>query len=83
MADISKIREHMAVIAADDRRVGFVARVEGADSLKLTRVKNGHGFDHVIPLSWVSDVDRYVFLNKGSKFVLANWESPFGHARAA
>lgn len=82
MQDISKIREHMPVIAADDRRVGFVARV-GGDGLKLTRVKNGHGFDYVIPLAWVSDVDRYVFLNKGSKFVLANWETASGHARAA
>jgi hypothetical protein len=83
MRDTLKIREHMPVIAADDRRVGFVARVEGSDSLKVTRVKNGHGSDHVIPLAWVSDVDRYVFLNKSSKFVVANWETPLGHARAA
>jgi hypothetical protein len=83
MENASKIREHMPVVAADGRRVGFVARVEAADSLKLTRVKNGHGFDHVIPMAWVSDVDRYVFLNRGSKFVFANWETPFGHARAA
>lgn len=83
MQDTSKIRERMPVVAADDRRVGFVARVEGTDSLKLTRVKNGHGFDHVIPMAWVSDVDRYVFLNKSSKFVVANWETPFVRARAA
>ena len=72
----------MPVIAADDRRVGFVARVEGADSLMLTRVKNGHGFNYVIPMAWVSAVDRYVFLNRNSKFVTANWESP-ARARAA
>ena len=83
MPDTSRIREDMPVIAADDRRVGFVARMEGADSLKLRRVKNGHGFNYVIPMAWVSDVDRYVFLNKNSKFVMANWETPFSHARAA
>ena len=83
MQDISKIREHMPVVTADDRRVGFVARVEGTDSLKVTRVKNGHGFHHVVPMAWVSDVDRYVFLNKNSKFVVANWETRAVPARAA
>jgi hypothetical protein len=30
----------------------------------------------------VSDVDRYVFLNKAKKFVIANWETAprFAHA---
>jgi hypothetical protein len=83
MHDTSKIREHMPVIAADDRRVGFVARVEGAGGLRLTRVKNGHGYEHVIPLDWVSEVGRYVFLNRSSKFVVANWETRAVSARAA
>jgi len=83
MRNTSKIREQMPVIAADGRRVGFVARLAGNDGLKLTRVKNGHGSDHVIPLEWVSDVDRYVFLNRASKFVFANWGNPPGQARAA
>jgi hypothetical protein len=81
--EISKICEHMAVIGSDGRRVGFVVRLEGADGLKLSRIKNGHGFEHVIPLAWVSDVDRYVFLNKGSRYVRANWEAPLDpHHRA-
>ena len=83
MPDTSKILEHMPVVGADDRRVGFVERVQGGNSLRLTRVKNGHGFDYLIPLSWVSEVDRYVYLNKNSRFVMANWEPASSQARAA
>ncbi len=80
----SKIRAQMPVVAADGRQVGFVTRVQGADGVRLTAFKSGHGFEHVIPLAWVSDVDRYVFLNKGSAFVAANWQAaPAGRAWAA
>jgi hypothetical protein len=80
--DISKIRQHMAVVANDGRQVGFVARLEGSTGLKVTRIKNGHGFEYVIPLAWVSDVDRYVFLNKGARYVRSNWEAAIGsHGR--
>jgi hypothetical protein len=82
MDTISKIRVHMPVVTADGRQVGFVTRLQGTDGLRLTTVKAGHGFDHVIPLAWVSDVDRYVFLDKGSGYVAANWETgPKGRAR--
>lgn len=84
--DILKIREHMAVVANDGRQVGFVVRLEGSTGLKITRVKNGHGFEYIIPLAWVGGVDRYVFLNKGARFVRSNWEAsngPHNRLRAA
>lgn len=84
--DTSKIRQHMAVVANDGRQVGFVVRPQGSAGLKITRVKNGHGFEYVIPLAWVSDVDRYVFLNKSARYVRSNWEAPVvsnGRLRAA
>lgn len=77
--DTSKIRQHMAVVANDGRQVGFVVRLEGSTGLKITRIKNGHGFEYVIPLAWVSDVDRYVFLNKGTRYVRSNWDAAIGH----
>jgi hypothetical protein len=84
--DTSKIRQHMAVVANDGRQVGFVVRLEGSTGLKISRIKNGHGFEYVIPLAWVSDVDRYVFLNKGARYVRSNWDAaigPLGRLRAA
>jgi hypothetical protein len=84
MSFIAKIREHMPVVTADGRRIGFVTRLHGADGLQLTTLKAGHAFEHVIPLEWISDVDRYVFLNRGSAYVAANWETAQnGRARAA
>ena len=68
-------------MASDGRRIGFVTRVQGADGLRLSQVKEGYGFEHVIPLAWVSDVDRYVFLNKSSAYVTANWETPGPHGQ--
>ena len=52
--DTSKIRQHMAVVSNDGRQVGFVVRLEGSAGLKISRIKNGHGFEYVIPLAWVS-----------------------------
>jgi hypothetical protein len=86
MKKVSRIRVQMPIVAADGRQLGFVSRLEGAYGLRLSQVKDGQGFDHFIPLDWVSDVDRYVYLNKGSTYVIANWETapgPHGRAHAA
>jgi hypothetical protein len=74
MIDISKIRERMGVIAADGRRVGFVDRAARGGKIRLTSLSACHGYHHLIPLAWVMQVDRYVHLNKESRFVAANWE---------
>jgi hypothetical protein len=70
---IDRIRKDMSVIAADDRCVGFVESFDGVDMLRITSISAGYGYDRLIPLSWVSDVDKYVFLDKTSAFVATNW----------
>lgn len=75
MVDFSTIRKRMGVIAADGRRIGFVDAAESG-KLKMTCLGASHGFHHQIPLAWVMQVDRYVYLNKESRFVAANWERP-------
>jgi hypothetical protein len=77
---IPKILAKMPVVAADGRVVGFVSRVD-AHRLKLTSVREGRGFEHVLPMSWVADVERYVFLSKGSRYVAANWDAPAVESR--
>ena len=72
---IDRIREDMSVIAADDRCIGFVCGVEGDDMLRITCISAGYGYDHLIPLAWVSEVDKYVFLDKTSGYVAGNWEN--------
>ena len=73
--DISRLKKRMAVIAAEGRRMGFVRRMAWPDRLQLTSLSAAHGYDHVIPLSWVSAVDKYVYLNRSSAYVAAHWEN--------
>ena len=74
MADTSKIKEHMDIIASDGKKIGAVDRVEGADKIKLTRASSSHGHHHLIPASWVERVDEHVHLSKTADYVAQNWE---------
>jgi hypothetical protein len=65
----------MSVVAADGREIGTVSAV-GTWRLIVTTVKDGRAFEHLVPIAWVAEVGRYVFLNKGSRYVAANWETP-------
>lgn len=81
---IDRIREEMSVIAADDHCIGFVCRLEGNEQLRITCISAGYGYDHLIPLSWVNEVDKFVFLDKTSSFVAANWaNAPLPTRKAA
>ena len=73
--DISKLKKRMSVIAADGRRIGFVKRMAWPDKIRLTCLNAGHGYDHLIPVAWVAHVDKYVYLNRASAYVAANWEN--------
>lgn len=75
MADISRLKKRMAVIAADGRRIGFVRRMAWPDKIQLTSLSAAHGYDHLVPLAWVSEIDKYVYLNRSSAYVAAHWEN--------
>jgi hypothetical protein len=84
MSDFSEIREKMVVVAANGRAIGFVSSL-GPGGLRITSVRDGRGFDHVIPAAWIAAVDRYVFLNKSSGYVMAHWDAvstPAGPVRS-
>jgi hypothetical protein len=74
MVQISRIRERMGVIAADGRRIGFVDGAIGDHRVRLTSLVAGHGYHHTIPVAWIDQIDRYVHLNKESRFVATHWE---------
>jgi hypothetical protein len=74
MIDATKIRERMPVISADERAIGFVSRVSSTE-LRMTRVKDGRGFDHLIPIECVEEVGKYVFLNKSRRYVASHSET--------
>lgn len=74
MADMSKIKEHMEVLASDGRKIGIVDHMDGPDLIKLARQSSGHGHHHVIPSEWVDHVDTHVHLNQTSDYVADHWE---------
>jgi hypothetical protein len=67
------IKEHMDVIASDGQKVGQVDHMEGSDKVKLAKHDAPDGKHHLIPLNWVSRVDKHVHLNKAAKDVHAQW----------
>ncbi len=70
----ARIGKGMGVIAVDDRRIGFVLGLEGSDMLRITtEPAKGVGYDHLVPLSWVNDVNEYVFLDKPAAYIAINW----------
>jgi hypothetical protein len=83
MTDISRLKKRMSVIAADGRRIGFVSRMAWPDKIRLTCLSAGNGYDHLVPLSWVGHIDRYVYLNRSSAYVAAHWENVASAPRRA
>jgi hypothetical protein len=73
--DASKIKEHMEVLGSDGQHVGTVDHMLGADKIKLTKNDPAaQGHHHLIPLAWVSRVDKSVHLSKTQKEAMQAWE---------
>jgi hypothetical protein len=71
----SNIKEHMEVLGADGKHVGFVDRTD-ALSIKLTLDSPGARGEHrFIPLDWVARVDEHVHLSKLSGDVREQWQA--------
>jgi len=69
-----RIRQHMTVVAADDHALGFVSRVRRDGSFMITGLRGGCGYDHLVLPTWICEVDdEFVYLNKTSDYLAANW----------
>ena len=70
------VKEHMEVVGSDDKHVGTVDHMEGADRIKLAKNDPAAGGKHhFIPIDFVEYVDGKVHLNKSSKQAMAEWQS--------
>jgi hypothetical protein len=74
MIDATLIKEDMEVVGSDGERVGRVDNVIGQD-IELAKFDFGSGLKHhLIPVSWVSDVDaEHVRLNRTCEAAKAEW----------
>jgi hypothetical protein len=67
------IREHMDVIGSCGNKLGRVDHVEGSH-IKLTKNDSPDGMHHLIPMSWVTKVDKSVHLNKSCGEAAREWQ---------
>jgi hypothetical protein len=74
MCSTADIREHMDVIGSCGNKLGRVDHVEGSN-IKLTRNDSPDGMHHLIPMSWVTQVDKSVHLNKSCGEAAREWQS--------
>lgn len=68
--DTSEIREHMPVVSSTGREFATVDRVEGT-AIKLTKDQNGQ--HHWIPMSWITDVDSQVYIDRPDDQAVREW----------
>jgi hypothetical protein len=70
------IQERMEVVGSDDKHVGIVDHMEGADRIMLTEHDpNAGGRPHLISMDWVDYVDAKVHLNRPSKKAMSEWQA--------
>jgi hypothetical protein len=68
------IRDHMEVVSSDDKHVGTVDHMEGADRILLTKDDPAAGGKHhIIAIDWVGYVDNKIHLNKPCKMAMKEW----------
>ena len=73
----SDIREHMDVIGSCGTKLGRVDHVQGSQ-IKLTKNDSPDGMHHLIPMSWVEDVDDQVHLSKTCGEASREWQTLVG-----
>lgn len=72
MAMQNMISEHMPVVCSNSGQFGTVDGVEG-DFIKLT--KDDQGQHHWIPMSWVTNVDDKVHVDRPGQQAMREWMS--------
>ena len=68
------ICQHMDVIGSCGNKLGRVDHVEGSN-IKLTKNDSPDGMHHLIPMSWVEQVDDHVHLSKNCGEAKREWQT--------
>jgi len=62
------IQDHMEVVGSDDKHIGTVDHMEGADRILLTKDDPAAGGKHhIIAIDWVDYVDNKIHLKMAMK----------------
>ncbi len=74
MINANTIKPDMPVVCSLDGQFAEVDHMEGSDTIKLKRDKDGH--HHYIPLDWVvSTVDGKVKIDRSGEQAMQQWST--------
>lgn len=74
--NVSEIKPHARVLASCSTQVGIVDHLDGQDKIKLTKHDASDGKHHLIPVSWVTEINgEDIKLNKNSDEVYKEWQA--------
>ncbi len=73
MINAQEIKPDMPVVCSQDGQFAVVDHMDGTDSIKLKRDKNGK--HHFIPLNWVTQVDNKVHIDRPGDEAMREWRT--------
>lgn len=72
MISTNQIKPDMPVVCSEDGQFAIVDHMEGDNTIKLTKDKNGQ--HHYIPLSWVTSTDGgKVKVDRSGEVAMQQW----------
>ena len=73
MINATQIKPEMPVVCSEDGQFAVVDHVEGTASIKLK--KDDAGKHHYIPMSWVTNVDGKVHIDRPGQQAMKEWRT--------
>jgi hypothetical protein len=73
MVAIDQIKDHMPVVCSEGGQFATVDHMDGDNYIKLT--KDDSGQHHWIPMSWVTNVDDKVHVDRPGDQAMKDWLS--------
>lgn len=73
MINSTQIKPEMPVVCSEDGQFAVVDHVEGDNTIKLK--KDDAGKHHFIPMSWVTNVDGKVHIDRPGDQAMKEWRT--------
>ena len=73
MINAQEIKPDMPVVCSEDGQFAVVDHVDGKDSIKLKKGKDGK--HHFIPMKWVTTVDNKVHIDRPGDQAMKEWRT--------
>ena len=72
---VTRIKDHMPVVCSDGSQFATVDHLDAGNTIKLT--KDDRGLHHWIPIDWVTQVDKKVYVDRSADQLVRDWsETP-------